>query len=145
MVSVMDLDKLIPDLRNSDPIRLEGVAAEVTIVLKPLAHAEINILAAALRRERIEGGEEFDRDTATPEGTAAWQATQARQMARYQVARLDVAGVDRTASAEEFLIAYAARRPIAFMRLANLAADPKTFGSDGAANGEEIAGNSPSA
>lgn len=144
----MDLDALIPTLRDSEPIQLDGVAAPVTIVLKPLADSEIELLAAALRKERVEGGEDFDREHATPEATAAWQQDQARKLARYQVRRLEIAGEDRTADAEAFLCAYAARRPIAFQLLANKAGDVRTFGGEAAPEvgpDEDIPGNSPGA
>lgn len=146
MVGPMDLDALIPTLRDSEPIQLDGVAAPVTIVLKPLACSELDLLAAVLRKERVEGGEEFDRERATPEATAAWQQDQARKLARYQVRRLEIAGEDRTADAEAFLCAYAARRPIAFQLLANRASSPATFGGESPpVEAEDIPGNSPSA
>lgn len=144
----MDLDALIPTLRDSEPIQLDGVAARVLITLRPLADAEIDLLAAALRKERIEGGEEFDRETATPEATAAWQQDQARRLARYQIRRIEIDGQDRTADAEAFLCAYAARRPIAFQTLANKAGDVRTFGGEAAPEpgpDEDIPGNSPGA
>ena len=144
----MDFDALIPTLRDSEPIKLNGVAAPVTIILKPMATSEIEILAAALRKERTDGGEDFDKENATPEATAAWQQSQARKLARDQVRRLEIAGEDRTADAEAFLCAYAARRPIAFQLLANKAGNPATFGGESppAENkAENIPGNSPSA
>ena len=130
-------------LRNSAPIALEGCRVPVSVVLKPLAASEDEMIAAAMRQEAAEAPPTFDRAKATAEDVRALATYNARQIARYQVASLTIGGEDYTARAEEFLLSWAAANPVAIMSLAAAAVDVKTFGGAGDANipTEEIAAN----
>lgn len=134
-------------LRNSAPIALEGCRVPVSVVLKPLAASEDEMIAAAMRQEAAEAAPAFDRAKATAEDVRALATYNARQIARYQVASLTIGGEDYTTRAEEFLLAWSSANPVAIMSLAAAAVDVKTFGGEGDAGipVEEIAGNSPGA
>lgn len=137
----MDFADLIPELPDSPPYPVAGVAAPTTIVFRPSERAERALIASALRQEAIDPPPAFDRATATEAELAASARYQAKMLAA-QVVRLEIGGVDRTADAAAFLDAYAMRRPLGFAALAAYASRPETYEAPPPIDAEAIAGNS---
>lgn len=138
---MIDFDALLPELPDSEPYTIEGVAGVATIVLRPLERSERSLIVAALRSEAQDPPPEFNRETATEADLAAMSLYQARQLA-HRVVRLEIDGVDRTADAPAFLAAYADRRPLGFASLLTFAHRPETYGKAAPIDAEGIAGNS---